>query len=59
MTTLVGEEGERVTRALVGHALGLTRFASLGDAASHAEDGTLQLRVDAATFDALAIARPE
>lgn len=52
-TTLVGEEGQRVTLALVGYLLGLKPLGDIGPAAGYSEDGTLVLRVDEATFDAL------
>jgi len=52
-TTLVGEKGQEVTRALVGHVLGLNSLSKLGPAAGYADDGTLLLHVDEATFDAL------
>lgn len=56
-TTLVGKEGQRVTLALVGHYLGLNKLTDVGPAASYAEDGSVSLQVDEATFDALELPR--
>lgn len=51
--TLVGEDGERFTRLLTMHALGLAPVSTLGPAARYGSDGVLEITVDQATLDAL------
>ena len=57
VATFIGDEGQLVARALTRVALGLESPSSLGPACDFAEDGTLRLTVDEATFAALGLKR--
>lgn len=54
-TTLLGSTGERVAKDLAAYAMGRKSMSAMGPGIDRAEDGTLRLTVDRASFEALGL----
>jgi hypothetical protein len=53
--TLLGDRGEELVRALGDYFVGKASIADLGPAVDRAPDGTLRIKVDRESFEALGL----